>query len=280
MITFVKPQEILDFLKSDNTGFKNITSFRTKFLRNDNVILKITVHGKKIIDKLILENQKFNKNIKDKKNLVIKGKEKIQMEKSEEQKHKKTNLEHEKHYQKSDHEQDNEENKEEEDHEEIEDEENKDEEEEKDEEEDEKDEEDEEDEKEHDSEQENINESVDEEISNNAFIPIIIVPCNLFKFPKKNKEKYFSLHYKTCNLCDVTNNNNRELCSLIDKAFIEIFELEEDEHLYFDEALEYYFMAKKYEPADIKKLPFIRVIYINNGHDIYNKCLLVTWIEQ
>jgi hypothetical protein len=113
----------------------------------------------------------------------------------------------------------------------------------------------------------------------NGYIPIIIVPCKEFKLPLKNRETYFVQHYKSCNNCDITNNNNRELCSVMDKAEIEFLEIIEEKHAYFDPALDHYFGGKKFEPMGSTKYPFIRVMYINNAHDIYNKCIFITWCD-
>jgi hypothetical protein len=113
----------------------------------------------------------------------------------------------------------------------------------------------------------------------NGYIPIIIVPCEEFKLPLKNRETYFVQHYKSCNNCDITNNNNRELCSVMDKAEVEFLEIVAEKHGYFDPALDHYFGGKKFEPMGSSKYPFIRAMYINNAHDIYNKCIFITWCD-
>jgi hypothetical protein len=113
----------------------------------------------------------------------------------------------------------------------------------------------------------------------NGYIPIIIVPCKEFKLPLKNRETYFVQHYKSCNNCDITNNNNRELCSVMDEAEIEFLEIVTEKHGYFDPALDHYFGGKKFEPMGSSKYPFIRAMYINNAHDIYNKCIFITWCD-
>ena len=108
----------------------------------------------------------------------------------------------------------------------------------------------------------------------------MIIPCKEYNLPKKNKEKYFKEHYKLCNRCNITNNNNKELCSIIDKAKIEIIEIVDEKDGYFDPPLDDYFLGEKHEPLDIPKYPFIRVALINNGHEIYDKCMLITWIDE
>jgi hypothetical protein len=107
----------------------------------------------------------------------------------------------------------------------------------------------------------------------------LINPCEDFIFPDKNKELYFVNHYKKCNKCDVTDNNDREICSIIDEAEIEYVEITDETDGYFDPPLEAYWALEKYEPIDAKNNPFIRIAYINNGHYAYNKCILVSWIE-
>ena len=111
----------------------------------------------------------------------------------------------------------------------------------------------------------------------NGYIPIMIVPCENFNLPDMNEEIYFVNHYKTCDKCDVTNNNNRELCSVLNAANVEFCEITDEKHAYFDPALEAYYKLKKYEPMGAENYPFVRVAYINNDHDIYDKCLLVSW---
>lgn len=114
----------------------------------------------------------------------------------------------------------------------------------------------------------------------NGYIPIIIAPCENFKLPNKNRTIYFIKHFKACDKCDITNNNNRELCSIIDNATIELLEITDEKHAYFDPALDSYFKLKKFEPmGGTNNYPFIRIMYINNDHDIYNKCIFVTWCD-
>lgn len=113
----------------------------------------------------------------------------------------------------------------------------------------------------------------------NGFIPIIVVPCKEFQIPAKGKENYVVNHYKTCNKCDVTNNNNRELCSIIDNAHIEFLVIEDEKHGYFNPALEAYYCVQNYEPMGANELPFIRFMYADNGHELYDKCMLIVWCE-
>lgn len=120
---------------------------------------------------------------------------------------------------------------------------------------------------------------LESEKNNKGLIPILIVPCDNFKFPIKDQKKYFKNHYLNCNNCDITNNNNLELSSVIDDAYIEIVTIIDEKDPYFDPPLESYFRLENYEPMDLKSNPFIRVSYINNGNKLYDKCLLVSWIK-
>lgn len=55
-----------------------------------------------------------------------------------------------------------------------------------------------------------------------GYIPIMIIPCEKFCLPTKGRCDYIIDHYKECNRCSVTNNNNLELCAIIDDAYIEV----------------------------------------------------------
>ena len=81
-------------------------------------------------------------------------------------------------------------------------------------------------------------------------------------------------------MCDITNNNNKELCSIIDDSRVEFIEIKDEKHGYFNPALEAYFNLRKYEPIGAKEYPFVRVMYINNDHEIYNKCILIAWCTE
>lgn len=110
-----------------------------------------------------------------------------------------------------------------------------------------------------------------------GYIPIMVIPCKEFGLPEKNKEKYFVTHLRSCRKCDTTNNNDGlELIPILEGNNIEIYELTEEKHYYFDPALESYYCLENYEPPDLVVKPFARIIYINNGDEIYDKCLLVT----
>lgn len=113
----------------------------------------------------------------------------------------------------------------------------------------------------------------------NGYIPILIIPCKDFKFPNTNKDKYFIEHYKTCNKCDITDNNTRGLSSIIDHATVEFYEITDKKHAFFLPTLDSYYALKKFEPFGIEMYPFVRILYINNGHYLYDKCIFVVWCD-
>ena len=237
-IELIKISEIINYLKTDEVGYKSVISFRTKFFKNPNSIVYMGSHlyGKKITEKLI---ELSNNNIKNKNNDITDDKEDKNISSDDESKENKD-------ISSDDENKENEKNES--------DDENK----------------------------ENNNEKNNEEEIENGFIPIIIIPCKNLKIESiinKDRIKYFIEHYKICNECEVTNNNNRELCSIINEAKFEFIEIKKEKHGYFNPPLECYLNLEKYEPIGIKQYPFIRIVYINNDHDVYNKCFLITWCE-
>jgi len=121
----------------------------------------------------------------------------------------------------------------------------------------------------------------DDDGDDEGIIPILVIPCKNFVWPKKkgDMEKYFVDHYKTCRECDVTNNNTIELSSFIDKATVEIVDIEDEDEPYIEYPLEAYDNLKRHCPDDMNNsdgTPFIRVAKINQCHDVYRNCLLVT----
>lgn len=121
----------------------------------------------------------------------------------------------------------------------------------------------------------------DEDLNDvNGYIPILMIPCDDFKLPSTKILQYIVNHYKKCDICDITNNNNRELSSIIDNAKIEYVEIIDEKSGYFDPVLDAYWGLYKYEPVGVTQYPFARISYINNGHDIYNKCILIAWADK
>lgn len=115
-----------------------------------------------------------------------------------------------------------------------------------------------------------------------GMVPIMLVPCSEFNIADaKNKIQYFVDHYKSCNKCSYTNNNSIELGAVIDRSNFEFHDVIEEKNGYFNPALDNYLLAQNYEPLDhMEQFPFIRILYINNDHDIYNGCVLISWIIE
>ena len=290
--SLIRIESIVEHLKTEATGFKNIASFRSKFMKNDNTVIEMPLYGKRITDKLVQISEEENNKLIQSENSNSASDEKntIKLSKYVKNIAKKKNIqiveesdnEPEEQIVKSNNDNENScendnETLSESDDEDISDLENKnnifqkspikknyhan-------------------DDDDDDDDDENIENSEDTQDKNedsNGFIPLLIIPCDLFKFPQTNKDKYFRDHYKNCNKCDITNNNNRELCSILDKATLQVIEIKDEKHGYFNPALDAYFNLKKYEPMDSKETPFIRVMNINNDHEFYNNCLLIAW---
>jgi hypothetical protein len=117
------------------------------------------------------------------------------------------------------------------------------------------------------------------EIREKGMIPIMIIPCPEFDIDiQKNKTKYFVDHYKKCYKCNVINNNNIELHTIINDCKFDFQEIKEVKNAYFNPPLDQYNFGMNYEPFDNEEFPFARIVYINNGHPVYNKCIMVCWI--
>lgn len=123
------------------------------------------------------------------------------------------------------------------------------------------------------------NSEEEEQEEEKGLIPIMIIPCQDFNIdPSKNKIKYFTDHYKSCIDCVITNNNDIELGSVINNCSLEFHEITEERNSLFNPALDQYFSGNKYEPIESLEHPFVRILYINNDHDIYDKCIMICWI--
>ncbi len=114
-------------------------------------------------------------------------------------------------------------------------------------------------------------------------IPILISPCNEFSWPKNknSQKKYFIEHFKSCRNCDVTDNNNSRIGAILDSAKIEYYVVKTNRDPYFEIPLEDYFALKRHDPLDAPDNvnSFIRICRIDNGDEIYQNCILLTWVS-
>lgn len=125
----------------------------------------------------------------------------------------------------------------------------------------------------------NTTDDMKDAIREKGMIPIMIIPCADFNIDtQKNKTKYFVDHYKKCYKCNVINNNDIELHTIINDCKFDFQEIKEVKNAYFNPPLDQYNFGMNYEPFDNDEFPFARIVYINNGHEVYNKCIMVCWI--
>jgi hypothetical protein len=111
-------------------------------------------------------------------------------------------------------------------------------------------------------------------------IPIIMTPCHEFVWDQNPAItiKNFKKHYKFCNMCEKTDNNNCSLLPILEKAEVYSKELKDDEKL--EEYLEYYYNLKNYTFElidDDKKYDHVYLYRINNRSHIYHRCILIVW---
>ena len=110
------------------------------------------------------------------------------------------------------------------------------------------------------------------------YIPIMIIPCKSFLVPDEDEEivNYLVDHFKRCNKCDWTNNNNIEFHSVFDTAQVEYMEVDdEDDEL--DDAIMAYQSLKRYKfEHNYKKTNVARIMYITDD-DTYEECILLCW---
>jgi len=121
-----------------------------------------------------------------------------------------------------------------------------------------------------------------------AMIPIMICPCVKFAIPdvknyykKEDREtivKYFKKHYLSCNDCDITNNNNKELSFYFEKADFDYDESDKYDKEIDDEIDSYQNCIPIFPDDDSKELdtPIIKIKYINK-ESCYRHCLLILW---
>jgi hypothetical protein len=250
-IPLIKIKDVIDNLKISDSSFKNVQSFSGKYLKGENGVILLQNHGQLLTNKLIeLSSKKDEKNSQGKKSSKNSSDNDSDSDRSEKEVSGDESSDDESSDDKSS---------------------------------DDKSPDDKSSDDESSDDESSDDESSDETHNNNrGFIPIMVIPCKDFKIEKideKNRGDAFMNHYKKCNKCEVTNNNNRELCSIVDKAKIDFFDLETEKHAFFNPALDCYFGMEKYEVLGATQFPFIRVVYINNKHALYDQCILITWCE-
>ena len=126
---------------------------------------------------------------------------------------------------------------------------------------------------------ENTESEEEDDGQDGGIIPILVIPCEDFKLPKKKKDKYFKEHYKSCNKCDMVNNNNVELTGMFNLS-IQFKDITDKDDVDLDDTLNAYFGLLNYillvdDEDAINDELYIRIFNIMNGHKIYNNCLLV-----
>lgn len=250
----VKLSQVADAVKADVSGFKGIVSFNQKFLRNTGATVKMLHQGTKLLNKLLeitSVQQRLDSYVPETESECSKDNALDDDDDVE------------------DEDKDDKDDKDEEDSEENEsdgdDQDNKD---------------NKYDNKDEDSEEnsENIEECVPNQI------PIIINPCKQFVWlPDKEEHKaYFIDHYTNCQNCDVTDNNAKSLDVVLSKATIDSFTLtkksssnESKEWLEYP-LRDYHSLTNHTSVYQSKKLPYVRIVKIDNGDEIYQGCLLIT----
>lgn len=234
----IKLKDVINGLKIDDSGFKSVQHFSSRYLKIENGVIQLQNYGQQLTNKLIEIQLKEE----EKSNKAIKKQEKSSDDDQSENESSIDDNQSENESSTDDSGSDQSENESSSDD----------------------------------------SDSDQSENNNRGFIPIMVIPCKNLKIEdmdKENRGETFINHYQKCNQCEVTNNNNRELCSIIGKAKIEFFELKTEKHAFFNPPLDCYFAMEKYEVLGATQFPYIRIVYINNKHQLYDKCILITWCE-
>jgi hypothetical protein len=135
-----------------------------------------------------------------------------------------------------------------------------------------------------DSESESESESEsDDVLITTGHIPILMIPCPDFEWQKDNNKitiDNFKKHYKSCDKCDKTDNNNCAIYPyLIDKnAKIICEEITDydDIELYAN----HYWNLENYKfelEGDEKKHNHVHIFRINSRDHMYHKCIMIVW---
>lgn len=113
-----------------------------------------------------------------------------------------------------------------------------------------------------------------------GLIPILVVPCKNFVFDDGDKGQYFVNHYNKCTKCVIINNNRTELGRMINACNLKFYEITLANDGYWDPVLNAYNFGAVYVPLDEIEAPFVKIMYVNNKHNIYDKCFMIVWKDQ
>lgn len=113
----------------------------------------------------------------------------------------------------------------------------------------------------------------------NGIVPILVIPCDDFLTSKNINLSSFKEHIQKCNTCTFNNNNdNVSVTELFKKKIkIEFMIVNDKNDFNLETTLVSYYNCKKYEPSSDADCNLMRIIYINNNDEIYNKCLFITY---
>lgn len=106
-------------------------------------------------------------------------------------------------------------------------------------------------------------------------IPIIITPCNEFDISVKEEKmsRYCIKHFRHCNKCEWTNNNNVELFGNIKKDNVS-YEVVDDTNEDYLDAKDAHLNLIKYFCPDSKNM--IQIWNIDDD-DIFTDCIMIVW---
>lgn len=106
-------------------------------------------------------------------------------------------------------------------------------------------------------------------------IPILLDPCKKFKI-KDDSHMISEIldHYKNCDKCEITNNNNTDIFGLLENSRISVEIVDSDEPE-FTNMLNAYHFGKKYKLIPIYNKNEIRILLIEDKSDEYNGCVLI-----
>lgn len=116
-------------------------------------------------------------------------------------------------------------------------------------------------------------------------IPILVVPCDKYNLLKQKPDcqiQYFTKHYKKCKNCEKTNNNNIDICSIINETEINIIKVDHStsqQHLEKFEQLKYAYLNLDDDMIENPSEDSYINVYAINDDSIYDDCLLISWSQ-